>query len=100
MNVGKLHRTVTSLISSDDLGSHIAHLSKDSKVLLVCCYVIVVANEKRACRRIKEKASIVYILIRIARLMKLLECGAKGYSPLKHHTLVGKFVLAGEVRHK
>ena len=77
MNVGKLYRTVSSLITSDDLGSHVAHLTEDSEVLLVCGYVIVVTDEKRSGIGIEEEASVVKILVGISLLVKLLECGAQ-----------------------
>ena len=77
MNVGKLHRTVSSLISSYDLGSHVAHLTEHTEILLVCGYVIVVTDEKRSGIGVKEEASIVKILVGIAFFVKLFECGAK-----------------------
>ena len=100
MNVGELNSTAANLISSHDLGRHIAHLAENSEVLLVCGYVVVVANQKISGVRIEEEASVVEVLIRVALLVELLEGVAKGDTPLYHNRLGIKGVLTGKVGHE
>ena len=68
-------------ITTHNFRSHVSYFTKNTKVLLVCGYIVVVANQQISRLRIEKETTIVQILVGESLFVQFLKCNAQLNTP-------------------